>query len=72
MCILKYLRSKDGLPDPKGSLSNEIPERANSFANQQIRREMESGCTKKRYHIKGRPITIYKSCSFAQTGVQAS
>ena len=44
MSLLKYLRSKDSLPDPKGSLSTEIPERAISFANQQVHREIESGC----------------------------
>ena len=47
MALLKYLRSKDNLPGPKGSLSTEIPERAISSANQQVRREIESGCKKK-------------------------
>ena len=48
MSLLKYLRSKHNLPDPKGSLSTKIPERAISSANQQVGREIESGCKKKK------------------------
>ena len=37
MVLLKYLKpcSKDGLPDPKGSLSTVIPSRAIARANQE-------------------------------------
>ena len=38
MALLKYLKpcSKDGLPDPKGSLSTVIPSRAITRANQEV------------------------------------
>ena len=36
MAILKYLRNKDGLPDPRGSLSAVIPARTISNANEAV------------------------------------
>ena len=38
MALLRYLTApKDGLPDPRGSLANEIPSRAIEQANQEVR-----------------------------------
>ena len=36
MALLKYLVPKDGLPDPKGSLSQSIPSRAIAAANNEV------------------------------------
>ena len=36
MAMLKYLRNKDGLPDPRGSLSTVIPARTISSANEAV------------------------------------
>ena len=45
MALLKYLRPKDGLPDPKGSLSLSMPSQAIAEANRQVEDETR---TKKR------------------------
>ena len=37
MAMLKYLRNKDGLPDPRGSLSTVMPARTISSANKAVR-----------------------------------
>ena len=38
MALLKYLKaSKDGLPDPKGSLSSAIPTRVIAEANREVK-----------------------------------
>ena len=42
MSILKYLKSKDGLPDPKGPLCMEISVSVIRSANQEVRKEIES------------------------------
>ena len=62
MSLLKYLRSKDGLPDPKGSLSTDIPERTISSANQQVQKAAVR--KKPGNHTTG--IAISKSCSLAR------
>ena len=37
MALWKYLKApKDGLPDPRGSLSNEVPSHATEQANQKV------------------------------------
>ena len=37
LVLWKYIKAlKDGLPDPRGSLENEIPSRAIEQANQQV------------------------------------
>ena len=37
MALWKYLKApKDGLPDPRGSLANEIPSHAIEQANQEV------------------------------------
>ena len=36
MVMLKYLRNKDGLPDPRGSLSAVMPARTISSANKAV------------------------------------
>ena len=41
MAMLKYLRNKDGLPDPRGSLSTVIPARMISSANEAVRNTHE-------------------------------
>ena len=37
MAMLKYLRNKDGLPDPRGSLSTVMLARTISSANEAVR-----------------------------------
>ena len=37
MTMLKYLRNKDDLPDPRGSLSTVIPARMISSVNEAVR-----------------------------------
>ena len=37
MAMLKYLRNKDGLPDPRGSLSTVMPVRTISSAKEAVR-----------------------------------
>ena len=37
MAMLKYLRNKDGLPDPRGSLSTVMSARTISSANEALR-----------------------------------
>ena len=37
MAMLKYLRNKDGLPDPRDSLSTVMPARTISSANEAVR-----------------------------------
>ena len=34
--LLRYFKKRDGLPDPKGSLSHTIPSRAISMANSEV------------------------------------
>ena len=48
MTLLKYLKNKDGLPDPRGSLSTVIPPRMISSANEAVRDTHEYN---KRPHI---------------------
>ena len=36
MALLRYFKKRDGLPDPKGSLSHTIPSRAISMANSEV------------------------------------
>ena len=38
MSLLKYLKQKNGLPDPKGSLSDTVPSRAR--ANSEVEAEL--------------------------------
>ena len=40
MSLLRYLKQKDGLPDPKGSLTSEVPTRAIVRANQEVEAEL--------------------------------
>ena len=40
MSLLRYLKQKDGLPDPKGSLSNEVPTLAIVRANWEVEAEL--------------------------------
>ena len=47
MALLKYLVPKDGLPDPKGSLSQSIPSRAIAAANDEVTKAT-SGAMNKR------------------------
>ena len=37
MAMLKYLRNKEGLPEPRGSLSTVMPARTISSANEVVR-----------------------------------
>lgn len=40
MSLLKYFKHKDGLPDPRGSLSATLPQRAISRANCEVQEEL--------------------------------
>ena len=40
MALLRYFKKRDGLPDPKGSLSHTIPSRAISMANSEVTEAM--------------------------------
>ena len=42
MALLRHLQPKDGLPDPKGSLSSEVPAAAIARANQQVQAASET------------------------------
>ena len=42
MALLRYLKPKDGLPDPKDSLSLTVPSRAIARANQEVEEAMSS------------------------------
>ena len=55
MVLWKYLRKKDCLPDPRGSLSTVVPAKAISSANKAVRCEIEvsSSSKKRRDLIKG-------------------
>ena len=51
MSILKYLERRNGLPDPRGSLSNSVSARAISTANAEVEAEIarqKKETTKKR------------------------
>ena len=37
MSIIRYLKAKDGLPDPSGSLSSSVSSRAITMANKEVR-----------------------------------
>ena len=41
MALLRYLQCKDGLPDPKGSISSGVPAAAISGVNQQVQAASE-------------------------------
>ena len=41
MALLRYLQCKDGLPDPKGSLSSTLPPKAIARANQEVQAATE-------------------------------
>ena len=59
MALLKYLRNKDGLPDPRGSLSDVIPARTSSIANEAVREEIEASSSKKRRGPYKRYVPVY-------------
>ena len=40
MSLLKYLKRKDGLPDPKASLTSKVPTRAIVRANREVEAEL--------------------------------
>ena len=40
MSLLKYLKLRDGLPDPKGSLSNSVASSAIAMANKEVEKEI--------------------------------
>ena len=40
MSLLRYLKRKDGLPDPKGSLTSEVPTQAIVRANREVEAEL--------------------------------
>ena len=42
MALLQYLQREDGLPDPKGSLSSEVPAAAIARVNQQVQAASET------------------------------
>ena len=47
MLILSYFKPKDGLPDPKGSLSSILPSQAIALANKEVEKVIsEKGDTK--------------------------
>lgn len=50
MALLRFLRpvDRDGLPDPKGSLSSKIPSRTISLVNKHVKEAMDASSTKKR------------------------
>ena len=49
MSILSYFKPKDGLSDPKGSLSSILPSQAIALANKEVEKVIsEKGDTKKR------------------------
>ena len=49
MSIRDYFKPKDGLPDPKGSLSRTLPSQAIALANKEVEKAIdEKGGTKKR------------------------
>ena len=39
--LLRYLKHRNGLPDPRGSLSNSVSSRAISRANDEVEAELE-------------------------------
>ena len=48
MALLRYLKPRDGLPDPKGSLSLSVPSQAIARANREVQEAMNSKGRKKR------------------------
>ena len=49
MSIRRYFKPKDGLPDPKGSLSCSLPSQAIALANKEVEKVInEKGGSKKR------------------------
>ena len=52
MSLLKYFKPKDGLPDPKGPLSQSLPSRAIAAANSEVAKAIAGSSGKKRgeYH----------------------
>ena len=62
MALWKYLRNKDCLPDPRGSLSTVVPAKAISSANEAVRCEIEvSSSSKKRRGPYKRYVRIWSS-----------
>ena len=53
MALLKYFKScnKDGLPNPRGSLSEEVPSRAIAQANQEMQQVLQSAKPKKKWGL---------------------
>ena len=52
MSLLKYFKPKDGLPDPKGPLSQSLPSRVIAAANSEVAKAIAGASGKKRgeYH----------------------
>ena len=42
MLLLRYLKQKDGLPDPKASLTSKVPTRVVVRANREVEAELVS------------------------------
>lgn len=65
MALLKYLKpcSKDGLPDPKGSLSAVVPSRAIARANQEVQQTLADQSDKSGRKKRG-PYKKYVDSAF--------
>ena len=48
MSLLRYLKRKDGLPDPKASLTSKVPTQAIVRANREVEAELEQ----KKYRLQ--------------------
>ena len=52
MSIRSFFKPKDGLPDPKGSLSSSLPSKAIALANKEVEKATTSETGKKRGQYK--------------------
>ena len=71
MALLRYLERKDGLPDPRGSLSFAVPKQAIAETNS----EVHSACTSKKrgpYHSYSAKVRAQIGKYSAHHGVAAA
>ena len=68
MSLLKYFKQKDGLPDPKGSLSHTVPSRAIARANREVEVELAAARREESRSKKRGPYKRYHNTQ-CNTGI---
>jgi len=58
MALLRWLQPRNGLPDPRGSLSSSIPSQAIAAANQEVEEAIRTASSGKRVPYRQYSLTV--------------